>query len=566
MVTPLAADRSPDRHGDADFIAATGDGGRPRSSVALLLIAVAAMLLLSACSAVTVPAPGDPSGTTTGTGSNLVGLAPGTIEQGDYDTAKTAEPFAVKLADLVDQTRLGVNFTWLLVTGFLVMFMQAGFALVETGFTRAKNAMHTMSMNFMIYAIGIVGFFLVGFGLAFGGLGNVGVGNLGGLHSLNGMFTIHVGDTDWGLFGTTGFGLTGATYDVGVIAFFLFQLVFMDTAATIPTGSMAERFRWKPFVIYGLFISAILYPMFAAWAWGGGWLSQLGAIGLGSGYADFAGSGVVHSVGGWCALAGAIALGPRLGKYNKDGSSNTILGHNQILAILGTFILAFGWFGFNPGSTFGAAGNGALRIGIVAVVTLLASGFGAVAAMLYTWWTEGKPNPGMMVNGMLAGLVAITAPSGFVGPIAAAIIGAVAGVLVCVAVAVIDRVFHIDDPVGAIAVHGVNGLWGVLSVGIFADGTANYGGYTVTGLLYGNVGQFVAQAIGAITCFVWAFGASLVFFKVLDRVVRLRVSPETELAGLDVPEMGLGGYIPDDVAVVPAGTIYVGSPSAVPAS
>jgi ammonium transporter, Amt family len=557
VTPPPAIDRPADEHRRGRL------ARRRRLFVALALVAIVG--LLAACSAQTVPAPGDPAGTTTGSGANLDGLAPGSLVAGDYEAAKASEPYAAKLADLVDQTRLGVNFTWLLVTGFLVMFMQAGFALVETGFTRAKNAMHTMSMNFMIYAIGIVGFFLVGFGLAFGGLGNLGVSNLGGLHALNGMFTIHIGDTDWGLFGTTGFALTGQTYDVGVIAFFLFQLVFMDTAATIPTGSMAERFRWKPFVIYGLFISAVLYPIFAAWAWGGGWLSQLGSIGLGSGYADFAGSGVVHSVGGWCALAGAIVLGPRIGKYNADGSSNTILGHNQILAILGTFILAFGWFGFNPGSTFGAAGNGALRIGIVAVITMIASGFGAVAAMVYTWWTEGKPNPGMMVNGMLAGLVAITAPSGFVGPIAGALIGVVAGVLVCVAVAVIDRVLKVDDPVGAIAVHGVNGLWGVLATGIFADGTANYGGYQVTGLLYGNVGQFVAQVIGGATAFVWAFGASFVFFKLLDRVVKLRVSPEVELAGLDVPEMGVGGYIPDDVAVVPAGGTFTGSASTLPA-
>jgi Amt family ammonium transporter len=519
--------------------------------LALIVILLALVGLLAGCAATVVPTPGDPGGITTGSGANLDGLAPGSIVKGDYEAAKATEPYAAKLADLVDQTRLGVNFTWLLVTGFLVMFMQAGFALVETGFTRAKNAMHTMSMNFMIYAIGIIGFFLVGFGIAFGGLGKIGVANLGGLKPLDGMFAIQIGDTSWGLFGTTGFALTGGSYDVGVIAFFLFQLVFMDTAATIPTGSMAERFRWKPFVVYGLFISALLYPMYAAWTWGGGFLSQLGTLGMGAGYADFAGSGVVHSVGGWCALAGALVLGPRLGKYNKDGSSNTILGHNQILAILGTFILAFGWFGFNPGSTFGAAGNGALRIGIVAVVTMLASGFGAFTAMAYTWWTEGKPNPGMMVNGMLAGLVAITAPSGFVGPVAGALIGAIAGVLVCLAVAFIDKRLKIDDPVGAIAVHGVNGLWGVLATGIFADGTANYGGYTVTGLLYGNVGQFVAQVIGAGVAFIWAFGASFIFFKVLDRFVKLRVSPETELAGLDIPEMGMGGYIPDDLPAAP---------------
>ena len=522
--------------------------GRRAGIRSAIVLAVFALFIVAGCSSTgeSVPAPGDPGGITTATGANLDGLAPGSIAKGDYEAAKTTEPYAAKLADLVDENRLAVNFVWLLVTGFLVMFMQAGFALVETGFTRAKNAMHTMSMNFMVYAIGVVGFFFVGFGLAFGGLGTVGVGNLGGLAPLSNEIGITIGDTTWGVAGGTGFALTGATYDVGVIAFFLFQLVFMDTTATIPTGSMAERWRFKPFVIYGLFISAILYPLYANWAWGGGFLSQLGSIGLGNGYVDFAGSGVVHSIGGWCALAGAIVLGPRIGKFNKDGSSNTILGHNQILALLGTFILAFGWFGFNPGSTFGASGNGALRIGIVAVVTLLASGFGAFAAMVYTWWTEGKPNPAMMANGMLAGLVAITAPSGYVGPIAAAVIGVVAGVLVCLAVAFFDRI-HVDDPVGAISVHGVNGLWGVLATGIFADGTANYGGFQVTGLLYGNVGQFVAQVVGAVVAFVWAFGASWIFFKILDRFVKMRVSPEVELAGLDIPEMGMGGYIPDEL-------------------
>jgi len=496
---------------------------------------------------------GDTTGLTTASGQNLVGLAPGTITSDDLTRAQTAEPFAAKLADLVDENRLAINLTWLLVTGFLVMFMQAGFALVETGFTRAKNALHTMSMNFMIYAIGIIGFYLIGFAIAFGGLGGVGVVNLGGLHPLSHEVGLTIGGTSWGLIGGTGFALTGSTYDVGVVAFFLFQLVFMDTAATIPTGSMAERFAWKPFVIYGLFISAILYPVFANWAWGGGWLSQLGSIGLGAGYADFAGSGVVHSVGGWCALAGAIVLGPRIGKYNKDGSANAIPGHNIILAMLGTFILAFGWFGFNPGSTFGASSNGALRIGIVAVVTLLASGFGAFSAMVYTWRTEGKPNPGMMVNGMLAGLVAITAPSGFVGPIAGSIIGLVAGVLVCLAAVFIEKVLKVDDPVGAVAVHGVNGLWGVLATGLFADGTSNYGGVSVTGLLYGNVGQFVAQVIGAAVCFAWAFGASFVFFKALNRIIPMRVSAATELQGLDIPEMGMVGYIPADL---PAGEIF----------
>ena len=314
----------------------SGSGGWAGIRSALVL-AVFVLFIVAGCASTgeSVPAPGDPAGITTATGANLDGLAPGSIADGDYEAAKTSEPYAAKLADLVDENRLAVNFVWLLVTGFLVMFMQAGFALVETGFTRAKNAMHTMSMNFMVYAIGIVGFFFVGFGLAFGGLGTVGVGNLGGLAPLSNEIGITIGDTTWGIAGGTGFALSGSAYDVGVIAFFLFQLVFMDTTATIPTGSMAERWRFKPFVVYGLFISAILYPLYANWAWGGGFLSQLGSIGLGNGYVDFAGSGVVHSIGGWAALAGAIVLGPRIGKFNKDGSSNTILGHNQILALLG---------------------------------------------------------------------------------------------------------------------------------------------------------------------------------------------------------------------------------------
>ncbi len=518
------------------------------------------ILLFAGCSPTKVDAPGDPAGISTSSGANLDGLAPGAIEKGDYEAAQKTEPYAAKLADLVDQNRLGINFTWLLAMGFLVMFMQAGFALVETGFTRAKNAMHTMSMNFMVYALGVIGFFFVGFGIAFGGLGTIGVANLGGLKPLDQMISISIGGTNWGISGGTGFMLNGTSYDVGVIAFFLFQVVFMDTAATIPTGSMAERFRFKPFVIYALFISAILYPVFASWTWGGGWLSQIGSLGLGVGYVDFAGSGVVHMVGGFCALAGAMVLGPRIGKFNKDGTANPILGHNQVLAVLGTFILAFGWFGFNPGSTFGASGNGALRIGIVAVVTMLASAFGAVSAMLYTWRTEGKPNPAMMVNGMLAGMVAITAPSGFVSPFAAMIIGLVAGVLVCVGVAFVEKVMKVDDPVGAVAVHGINGLWGVLALGLFADGTANYGGFQVTGLLYGNTGQFLAQCVGAAVCIAWAFGASFIFFKVLNRFVPLRVSPEDEIGGLDMPEMGMGGYIPDDIDAtgtyhpLPAGT------------
>ncbi|MBI5289961.1 MAG: ammonium transporter [Chloroflexi bacterium] len=487
---------------------------------------------------------GDPSGNETGTGGDLAGVSPGTLTEEDFTAAAESEPFAVKLADLVNQNRLGINFTWLLITGYLVMFMQAGFALVEVGFCRAKSALHVMMTNFMVYGLGMLAFYCVGFAFAFGGLGNVGVGNLGGLATLDKEWTISINGADWGLLGYSGFFLTGTQYDVGVAAFFLFQMVFMDTAATIPTGALAERWKWSGFVIYSVFIGAVIYPVYANWAWGGGWLATLGQDGgfLDRSYTDFAGSGVVHAIGGWTALAGALVLGPRLGKFNKDGTANAIPGHNIILATVGTFILAFGWFGFNPGSTFGAAGNGNLRIGMVATVTMLAGASGSLTAMCTTWLKLGKPDSGMMINGLLAGLVAITAPSGFVSPASAVVIGGIAGVLVVYAVAFFENVLKVDDPVGAISVHGVNGMWGQIALGIFADGTANYGGWTAKGALFGDWDQLWAQVIGAGVAFVWAFGVSYVFFTALKAVGLFRSKPEDEIAGLDIPEMGGQAY------------------------
>jgi Amt family ammonium transporter len=249
-------------------------------------------------------------------------------------------------------------------------------------------------------------------------------------------------------------------------------------------------------------------------------------------------------------LAGALVLGPRIGKYNKDGSANAIPGHDMTIAMLGTFILAFGWFGFNPGSTLGASGNGALRIGLIAVDTMLAGAAASLSAMLFTWWRSGKPDPGMLVNGLLVGLVAITAPSGFVSPINAVIIGLIAGVIVCFGVKFFDRV-HVDDPVGAISVHGLGGVWGVLAVGLFADGTSNYGGSwngvagSVTGLFYGDPGQLVAQVVGALTCFVYVFAVSYAFFKICEKTIGMRTTAETELLGLDIPEMGGYAYPKD---------------------
>jgi len=480
-------------------------------------------------------AKGDPGGTLTGSAADIV----------------MADPKAgLTLADVVNQVgqnRVAVNFVWTLVAGFLVMFMQAGFALVETGLCRAKNANHTMMMNFMVYGFGLFAYWVMGFAIQQGG--SAGISNLGGMNPLNNEFKLSLFGKDWGLFGTKGFFLSGDTYDVGVMVLFLFQMVFMDTATTIVTGAAAERWKFAAFAISTFFLGAITYPLFGNWAWGGGWLSQLGAnFKLGHGYCDFAGSGVVHSVGGLTALAVAMIIGARIGKYNRDGSPNPIPGHDITMVLLGCFILAFGWFGFNPGSTLGASGNGSLRIGSIAVNTMLAGCTGSFGALLYMWMRFGKPDASMSGNGLLAGLVAITAPSGFVNTVGAAIIGFSAGVLVCLSVEFLERVMKIDDPVGATSVHGTCGLWGVLCVGLFADGTSNYGGSwngvdgSVTGLFYGDAGQFVAQLIGVCTLVGVIFTLSYVFNAFIDFFVGQRVSVDVELEGLDLPEMGALGY------------------------
>jgi ammonium transporter, Amt family len=472
---------------------------------------------------------GDPSGAQTGT-----------IK--DVPAKEAGRPTIEELGEAVGHNRVAINMTWTLNTGYLVMFMAAGFALVAAGFSRAKNVGHTVSMVFMVYAAGTLGWWIMGFALMFGGLGAI--STLGGSGVLDTEATLTLFGKPWGFFGLKGFFLSGATYDVGVFALFLFQKVFMDTANYIPTGAMAERWKFLSFFIYTLFMSMLLYPLFGNWVWGGGWLSQLGAnFGLGHGHVDFAGSSVVHMVGGVCALAGAIALGPRVGKYTRDGTPVPIPGHNIPMAILGTFILAFGWFGFNPGSTL--AGTD-LRITVIAVNTMLASASGAVMAMIYMWLKVGKPDPSMMANGMLAGLVAITAPCAFVNSQAAFIIGLVAGVLVVESAFLLERRLKVDDPVGAISVHGTCGAWGVLSLGLFADGTYGDGlngvAGTVRGLFYGDPSQFLAEIIGALTNFVFVFVASMIFFKIIDMLVGNRVPEAVELEGLDVPEMGVPGY------------------------
>jgi Amt family ammonium transporter len=402
-----------------------------------------------------------------------------------------------------------------------------------------------MMMNIAAFAIALIAYYIVGFAFQFGGVGAI--ANLGGTGPLSSVF----GHGTAGVIGLHGFFLqSGGAYDVGVIAFFLFQVVFMETAGYIIIGAIAERISFKTFILAELCMGAIIYPVYGMWMWGGGWLSKLGdpsSLGLGHGAVDFAGSGVVHATGGWTALALAMLLGPRIGKYRKDGTPRAFPGHNLGYVVIGTLILVFGWMGFNPGSTFGASD---LRIGIVAVNTLLASCFGFVAAMSWTWSKWGKPDISMSCNGMLAGLVAITAPCAFVAPWAAAIIGLIAGFLVCYSVEFLDKKAKVDDPCGAISVHGVCGLWGVLAVGLFSDGTygAGWNGVAgnVKGLFYGDGGQLVAQIINGIVGFAWAFGITYLIFSIVKKRMSLRVPPEVELEGLDLAEFGAYCY-PDFV-------------------
>jgi len=474
---------------------------------------------------------------------DATGAHTGTIN--DITAATAGKPTLEEVAADTGHTKIAINIMWTLIAGFLVMFMQAGFAMVETGFTQKKNVAHTMAMNFMIYGIGMLGFWICGFAFMFGGALNV--ASLGGAPGVvGGEFTVHLFGHDFGLWGKAGYFLNSKVYDVGVFTLFLFQMVFMDTTATIPTGGMAERWKFKSFIVFGFFISMFVYPIFGNWVWGGGWLSQLGVnFGLGHGHVDFAGSSVVHEVGGVAALVGAMVIGPRIGKYGKDGTVNTIPGHNIPMAIIGTFILAFGWFGFNPGSTL--SGND-MRISVIAVNTMLASAAGAFAAALYMKAKTKKWDPGMMVNGMLAGLVAITAPCAFVNSLSSVVIGIIAGLLVIFTAFFVERTLKIDDPVGAFAVHGANGLWGVLALGLFADGSYGDGWNgvpgTVKGLFYGDGKQFLAELIGGLTCFVFVFVVMYVFFKICAKTpIGLRSDAADEVAGLDIPEMGIHGYV-----------------------
>ncbi|MBI2918864.1 MAG: ammonium transporter [Chloroflexi bacterium] len=410
-----------------------------------------------------------------------------------------------------------VNMAWTLIAGFLVWFMQLGFAFLGAGLIRSKNTVNYMTKSFMDFCITSLAFWAFGFAIMFGGSQL-----FPGLEQGN------------GLLGYSGFFLSGESYDVSTIMMWFFQMVFAATAATIVAGAVAERMKITAYLAYSFIIGAVIYPVYGKWVWGGGWLSTLevaGAVGV----KDFAGSGVVHLVGGLAALVGAAMVGARIGKFNRDGKPNVLKGHNLPYVVIGTFVLYFGWFGFNSGSTLAATD---LRISVIAVNTFLAGATGAVVAFYWVFARTGKADIVMACNGALAGLVGITAPCAFVPPWAAVVIGAVAAPVMMAAAAFVERVLKVDDAVGAVAVHAGGGIWGLLAVGIFADGT--YLG--VNGLIAGQVGQLVLQVIDIAAAFAWVVPTAFLTFWAINKTIGLRASREEELSGLDVPEHGIEAY------------------------
>ncbi len=425
--------------------------------------------------------------------------SPNPPEVAAVEQSQTAQPATEEAAITAPEVQRNADFVWTLVAAFLVFFMQAGFAMVEAGFTRAKNTVNILMKNIMDMSMGAIAYWAVGFAIMFGA-------------------------TTTGWFGTTGFFLSdfAADKDPWTLAFWMFQVVFAATAATIVSGAMAERTKFIAYLAYSVVISGLIYPVFGSWAWGSlyngnGWLEAKGFI-------DFAGSTVVHSVGGWAALAGAIVLGPRIGKY-ADGKAKAIPGHNIALGALGVFILWFGWYGFNPGSTTAANTD----IALIAVNTTLAAAAGAVGAMLMSWILFRKPEATMTLNGALAGLVGITAGCANVLPGSAVLIGLIAGIIVVLSVVFIDQVLKVDDPVGAVSVHGVCGAWGTFAAGLFnAEG--------VTLKIIG------VQLLGIGAAFLWVFPTAFILFKLIKATIGLRVSPEEELEGLDIEEHGIEAY------------------------
>jgi len=433
-----------------------------------------------------------------------------------------AEELASIKSALADQ-KVAADTVWVLICGMLVFFMNTGFGMIETGFTRAKNAVNILSKNFIVFSAASLAFWLIGWGLMFGD------GN--GFMGTNGLFFLGGADNS----PATGDAYSGVYSSiewatVPLLAKFFFQLVFAATAATIVSGAVAERIKYGSFIVFAFFLVAVMYPITGHWIWGGGWLAE-------KGFWDFAGSTVVHSVGGWSALAGAIVLGPRFGKYLK-GKINAIPGHSLRAGFLGGFILWLGWFGFNPGSTMAAIPG---DIAHIAVTTNMAAAAAVIFATMLSWVLHGKPDLGMSINGALAGLVAITAPCAFVGVGSSFIIGAMAGVIVVFSVAMFDKI-HVDDPVGAISVHLVCGIFGTLALGLFAQDSIAPG-TTGNGLLFGGgLALLKAQLLGVVTVGLFTFGMAFAIFNLLKVTIGLRVSSEEEMIGLDIGEHGQVAY------------------------
>jgi len=402
-----------------------------------------------------------------------------------------------------ESNAIAIDTVWVLICAYLVFLMHAGFTMVEAGFTRAKNIVNIMMKNMLTISLGALLFFAVGFGLAFGG-------DAGSFIGVKGFWLTGIDDLDFG---------------IPMHAFWLFQAVFCATAATIVSGAMAERTKFIAYILYTAVITAFTYPVVVHWVWNGdGWLAQMG-------FTDFAGSTVVHGVGGWSALIGAWLVGARLGKYGKNGEVRAIPGHNIALGTLGTLLLWFGWFGFNPGSSLAGTDT---SIGLIATTTMLAASTGTIGAMIYTWIRHGKPDMTMTLNGALGGLVGITAGCASVSPTGAVIIGLICGIMLPISVSFFDKVAKVDDPVGAISVHGICGAIGTLAVGFLAvDG----------GLFYGGGGALLAtQAVGVVAVLAWTLGLGFVACKVIDVMVGLRVSREEEMEGLDIGEHGMEAY------------------------
>ncbi|MBN1189080.1 MAG: ammonium transporter [Dehalococcoidales bacterium] len=414
-----------------------------------------------------------------------------------------------------------VNMVWTLVAGFLVWLMQLGFAFLGSGLIRSKNNVNYWTKSFMDFCISSIGFWAFGFALMFGGSAL-----FPGLDDGNAII------------GYSGFFLTGEAYDVTTMMMWFFQMCFMATACTIVAGAVAERMKITGYLAYAFILGAIVYPIYGHWVWGGGWLSTLEIMGA-TGVKDFAGSGVVHAVGGLAAFIGAALVGPRIGKFNKDGTPNAIKGHNIPFVVVGTFILFFGWFGFNPGSTVAATD---LRISVIAVNTFLAGVAGAIVALYWTFAKTGKMDIVMGCNGTLVGLVAITAPCAYVAPWAAVVIGALSVPVMMWVSYLVERVFKVDDAVGAVPVHFGGGIFGLLMVGVFADGT--YG--DVYGLITGNAGQLVLQIIDILVLMAWVIPTMFLTFYVIKKTIGLRASRKEELQGLDIPEHGMEAYAKEE--------------------